>query len=324
MTRTPRQDLRLVGDIGGTNARFALAELSGPAPRIDGARAYLVDDFASLEEAVAAYLKDHGGARPASAVIAVAGPVIEGEARLTNAHWKMSEAALRDAGFAAVRLINDYEAVALSVPRLGPEDLAAIGDTPAAGRGTVAIVGAGTGLGVGALVRDAAGQAVAVTEGGHVAFAPDDAVEIEILKQLTERFDGRVSVERILSGPGLVNLRWALGRIQGEDVADLEPEEIVELAGAGEDLLCAETLRRFCGIYGAVAGDFALAFGATGGVYLGGGIPPRIVEHLRASDFRERFEAKGRFADYVAAIPTFVILHKTAALVGAADALIPG
>lgn len=314
------RNLRLVGDIGGTNARFALAELTGGAPVVHEPEAYKVEDHPSLAAAIDAYLAEQGGERPDSAVIAVAGPVIDGEARLTNAPWTMSEAELREDGFAAARLINDYEAVSLAVPRLGDADLAVIGGVAPTRDGTVAIVGAGTGLGVGALVRDAVGQAVAVTEGGHVAFAPADEVEIGVLRLLTERFEGRVSLERILCGPGLVNLRWALGRLDGQDVEDLEPKDIVERAVARRDALCAETLSRFCGIYGAAAGDFALSFGAVGGVYLGGGIPPRIVEPLRRSPFRERFEAKGRFRDYVAAIPTCVITHPHPALVGAADA----
>ncbi|MFI4973041.1 MAG: glucokinase, partial [Caulobacterales bacterium] len=163
------------------------------------------------------------------------------------------------------------------------------------------------------------GVAAIATEGGHAAFAPGDAVEIEVLRLLGRRF-GRVSIERILAGSGMANLRWALGRAAGGEPPELAPEEIVRRAQAGGDALCSETLARFCGIYGSVAGDFALTYGARGGVFLGGGIAPGILEPLRASEFRKRFEAKGRFTGYMAAIPTRVITHPYATLLGAAMA----
>ncbi|RYF90625.1 MAG: glucokinase [Caulobacteraceae bacterium] len=310
--------LRLVGDVGGTNCRFALVDPSDPDAEVVDPEAFKVADHATLEDAIDHYLEGADG-RPTEAVIAVAGPVIDGKAELTNARWDMSEASLIDHGFAAARLLNDYEALVLSVKRLRAKDLADIGDVRATHpKGTVAIVGAGTGLGVGALVRDARGDAAAVTEGGHIAFAPTDGTEIEVLKILTARF-GRVSLERILSGPGLVNLYGALAQIGGQTAEDLKPEDIEARAEQG-DALATQTLKRFCRIYGAAAGDFALAFGALGGVYLGGGIAGKILDQLRAGDFREGFEDKGRFRDYCAAIPTKAILHPYAALLGAAAA----
>jgi glucokinase len=210
------------------------------------------------------------------------------------------------------------------VRHLGPQDLGLIGGaTAAAADQTVAVLGAGTGLGVSAAVRDGPAETIVTTEGGHIAFAPADEVEIEILRQLTPQF-GRVSLERLLSGPGLVSLRWALGRIAGRDAEPLTPEAIVARATAGEDDLCVESLDRFCAIYGAAAGDMALVYGARGGVYLGGGIAANIPGWLRRSAFRSRFEAKGRFAGYVKAIPTQVILHPYAALLGAAQSLQSG
>jgi len=313
-----RPDLRLVGDVGGTNARFALADLSGAEPRLLDPRSFARSEFPSLEAAIAGYL-DGASERPASAVIAVAGPVTDGAAALTNGEWRMSEQGLLKNGFDAARLINDFTALALSVRRLGPDDLADVGEASPSLTGAVAVIGAGTGLGVAAVVREDGREAVVVTEGGHIAFAPADDIEIEVLRHLSGRF-GRVSLERILSGSGLVNLRWALGKVDGLEVQPLEPEQIVDLAMRGENSLCVQTLDRFCAIYGAAAGDFALAFGATGGVYLGGGISPRILEPLRRSAFRARFEAKGRFAAYTTRIATRVILHPMAALLGAADA----
>jgi glucokinase len=236
----------------------------------------------------------------------------------------MSEAALVDAGFPSARLINDYTALALSVRHLEPQDLGSIGGAATAvANQTVAVLGAGTGLGVSAAVRDGQSEAIATTEGGHIAFAPSDDIEIEILRQLTTQF-GRVSLERLLSGPGLVSLRWALGRIAGREAEPLSPEQIVTRATAREDALCVESLDRFCAIYGAAAGDIALVYGARGGVYLGSGIAPSILGWLRQSAFRSRFEAKGRFAGYLKAIPTQVILHPYAALLGAAQSLQSG
>jgi glucokinase len=317
----PDLELGLVGDVGGTNVRFALADISEATPRLLGAETFLRDHFATLEAAIEHYLhRAKGyGPRPRGAILAVAGPVTQGSAALTNGRWRMSVDGLQQAGFAA-QLINDYEALALSVRHLRAEDLGQIGPAaPVAGQ-TAAILGAGTGLGVAAALDDGRAGMVAATEGGHTAFAPSGELEIEILRQLAGRF-GRVSLERILSGPGLVNLHWALGRITGREGPALEPEEIVTLATQGDDVLCVETLDRFCAIYGAAAGDLALVYGARGGIYLGGGIAPRLLPWLRRGTFRARFEAKGRFAAYVQPISTQVILHPYAALLGAATAL---
>lgn len=311
--------LRLVGDVGGTNVRFAVAEVADGRPCIHDARGFEREGLPSLEAAIDRYLEDWSGERPTEAVIAVAGPVTDGASDLTNGEWDMSERALMARGFARARLINDYTALALSLRWLEDSDLGLIGEArPDPGK-TAAIVGAGTGLGVGGIARDGAGEAVIASEGGHIAFAPTDEVEIGVLRALTGRF-GRVSLERILSGPGLVNLRWALAASRGETVGDLEPEDIVAAATDHSDPLCVETLDRFCAIYGSACGDVAMAYGALGGVYLGGGIPPRILDRLRASDFRARFEAKGRFEGYVKPIATAVILHQHAALLGAAGA----
>lgn len=314
--------LRLVGDVGGTNVRFAVAEQAGGRPRLHDPRGFEREGCVSLEAAIDRYLAGWTGERPAEAVIAVAGPVSDGAADLTNGEWDMSERALTAYGFARARLINDYTALALSLRWLEDGDLGLIGPARPDPAKTAVIVGAGTGLGVGGMARDGAGEAVVVSEGGHIAFAPTDDVEIGVLKALTQRF-GRVSLERILSGPGLVNLRWALATARGETVEDLEPEQIVSRAQDRSDPLCVETVDRFCAIYGSACGDFAMAFGAAGGVYLGGGIPPRILDRLKAGAFRDRFEAKGRFEGYVKPIATAVILHPHAALLGAAGAGIP-
>ncbi|MDB5451389.1 MAG: glucokinase, partial [Phenylobacterium sp.] len=209
MSHALRSGLRLVGDVGGTNVRFALADIAGPTPRLFACESFLCADYPELEAAIEHYLRGASaqGARPRAAAIAVAGPVTGGAAALTNGAWRISESALVDAGFPSARVINDYTALALSVRLLGSQDLGPIGDAAEAPADqTVAVLGAGTGLGVSAAVRDGPSETIATTEGGHVAFAPGDEVEIEILRQLTTQF-GRVSLERLLSGPGLVSLR---------------------------------------------------------------------------------------------------------------------
>ncbi|WP_240609434.1 glucokinase [Phenylobacterium deserti] len=312
----------LVGDIGGTNARFALAEISADGTiALGGYRNLLCRDYASVTDAIAAYLKDLGVAEaPGACVTAVAGPVTNGAIHMTNFVWRFSEADLRAVGFRAARIINDYQALAMGAADCGEAGLRHVGG-PAAGMAeqTVAVLGAGTGFGVSALARDPFGQAVMATEGGHVAFAPVDALEIEILKRLMELY-GRVSVERILSGPGLACLHTVMAEIHGETATELAPEAIAQGAAAGDEA-CARTVEQFCAVFGSVAGDLALALGARGGVYLGGGIAPGVADQLAASRFRERFEAKGRFQPYLAAIPTWIITHKQAALIGAAKAL---
>jgi len=310
----------LVGDIGGTNVRLAVADLSGGKPHITTPKSLPRAGHPTFEGVVDRYLQESGGPAPEALVVAVAGPIKDGMVRLTNGQWSISERVFRERGFSFARLINDYAALAYAVEHLEGDDLAAVGGRHEGIAGeTVGVVGAGTGLGVGALVRDVHASSVMVTEGGHISFAPVDKVEFEILRLLTEKF-GHVSVERVLSGPGLANLRWALARIGGQTVEDLPPEEISKRAVAKSDPLCVAALDRFCGIYGRFAGDIALAFGARGGVYLGGGIAPKLLDQLNAGIFRRCFEDKGRFGNYVGIIPTKVIVHPYATLLGAAEA----
>jgi glucokinase len=310
----------LVGDIGGTNVRLAVADLSGGTPRISAPKSLPRAGFPTFEEVVDRYVEESGAPLPDAVVVAVAGPIKDGEVKLTNGQWVLRESVLKAKGFGCALLINDYAALGYAVEHLDGDDLVVIGGNhPGIAGETVGVVGAGTGLGVSALVRDAFSSAVMVTEGGHIAFAPVDAMEIEILKVLRERFP-RVSVERVLSGPGLANLHWALGRIAGRPVEQLAPEEVSKRAVAKSDPLCVEAIERFCAIYGRFAGDVALAFGARGGIYLGGGIAPKMIDLLNAGTFRRCFEEKGRFVPYVGMIPTKVIVHPYAALLGSAEA----
>lgn len=315
--------LGLVGDVGGTNARFALAERANGRLVIDEPVSFRAADYKTGDDAVAAYLDQLGSkTRPAFAVVAAAGPVENGEVAFTNnTAWRFSEAGLEKVGgFKRARLINDFTAQALSIEHLEASDLHQIGGSATRpGRGTAVILGPGTGFGAGARVEDGRGQAILTGEGGHTGFSPGDETEIEIVRLLMAEF-GRASVERLLSGPGLLNVYRALARIREQPALCDEPDEITRQALAGEPL-CRLALERFCAILGSVAGDFALALGAKAGVYVSGGIAPIIVDVLAASDFRRRFEAKGRMSDYMKPIPTFVVIQPHAALIGAASLL---
>ncbi|MFZ5667895.1 MAG: glucokinase [Pseudomonadota bacterium] len=316
-------DLRwaVVGDIGGTNARFGLVDLAADRLEVSRARGFKVSDFVRATDALTAYLAENGlTTRLSGAAMAVAGPVENGAIRLTNSHWTLSEAELLQLGFGSARLLNDYAALALSTPLLDDADVRVLGPrVEGAPGGGVAVVGPGTGFGVSALVRDDLGEAVLTTEGGHSAYAPEDEVEIEILRRLGWKY-GRVSIERVLCGQGMRDLHDVLAETGGRKPPQLSQEEVTRLALAG-DPDCLATVERFCAILGGVAGDFALTLGARGGVFIAGGIPPRILEILEHSRFRSRFEAKGRFQPYLAAIPTRVIVRPHAALLGAANGL---
>ena len=311
----------LVADAGGTNVRFALVDLDAGSALVAPHR-YPSKSFATIEQAAHAYLAEQKlDAAPLAAVISVAGPVDGNAIHMTNLGWHFSGQALGAAlGIARVRLVNDYEAIARAIPNLGTSDVRDIGSRGAAAQSeceTIAIVGPGTGLGVGGYIRAGKDFLPLVTEGGHADFAPADDVEIEILKILRGRF-GHVSNERILSGPGLVNLYLALSTIEGSAGEELDPHAITAGALSGRNPFCALVLSRFCAILGRVAGDVALVMGARQGVFLGGGILPAVADFLAGSTFRARFEAKGRFESYMRDIPTRLIVNDNAGLLGAA------
>ena len=308
----------LVGDVGGTNARFAIAHMLDGKPVLEHHESFPAERYPTFREGVKAFI-DGCEVKPTSGVIAVAGPVTDGAIDLTNSPWRVSEAELETLGLKPARLINDFEALAWGAPVVPEDQLASLGG-PAEGdpEAAVAVLGPGTGFGVSALVRDRHGDEMALpSEGGHACFAPGDAVEDEILRILRRRYD-RVSIERLICGPGLLNMHRALAEIEGRETHIDDPAEITREALEEANSPCGHTLARFCAILGAVAGDIALTTGARGGVYIAGGIVPRILPFIKASPFRERFERKGRFSDYMAAIPTKVIMHKHAALLGSA------
>jgi glucokinase len=316
----------LVADVGGTNVRFALVDLDAPGPlAVHSAQHFATRDYAGMAEAANTYLKQHApSVALKSACFAVAGPVSDGKISFTNSDWAFSEKELgKKLGGTRVRLINDFEATAYAIPHLGKSDVTPIGPDVSGADGpqkTFCVLGPGTGLGMAGLVRDGARDVALVTEGGHAGFAPGNALEVAVLEFLRKRYD-HVSRERLLSGAGLRNLYDAMCEIDGVDNIDPKPEDVTAEAMRNAQSFCARVFGAFCAILGSAAGDAALTMGARGGVYLAGGILPDAVDFLQKSAFRARFTAKGRFHDYLAAIPTFLIVHPYAALLGAASRL---
>lgn len=306
VSEASRAGPRLLGDVGGTNARFAW-QAAGGAP-IEALATYRCADFASLEVVIRHYLAERGLGQPAQAAIGIANPVLGDRVQMTNHAWRFSIEALRRAlGLARLRLLNDFAALALALPVLGAQELRAVGGGTAAPGGTKALIGPGTGLGVSALVQGGGGPGTVISgEGGHVTLAATNDEEAAVLAALRSQF-GHVSAERVLSGAGLQNLHRAWAAVQGRQVPALSAAEITQHAVAGSDAECVAVVEVFLGFLGNVAGNLALTLGATGGVYLGGGIVPRLGGAIEASRFRQRFEAKGRFAAYLQAIPVWVI-----------------
>src|SRR5690606_18294475 len=306
------------------NARFALADVSARSPLLDDSiEEYAVADFPSLGDAARHYLDSDGtGTGVRRGVFAVAGRVEGGHARITNHPWTIQATRIRAMlGFDDVRLINDFAAQSMAIPALQGTDLATLGgvqwtpDTEAVDR-TYAIIGPGTGLGVGVLVVRDGRYWPLETEGGHASFPPGTPEEIAILQQLSEQF-GRVSNERLVCGPGLVNIHRALSEIAGVDPGPMQPEDVTAGAAA-RDPRCMRTIDVFCAVFGAIAGDLVLTTGAWDGVFLTGGLVPRMLDALRHSGFRQRFEHKGRFAPNMARVPSTAVLHPQAGLLGCA------
>jgi glucokinase len=308
---------RLVGDIGATNARFALIGESLAATRV---RVYAADDFPGLGEAIAAYLVAEA-VRPREAALAVASPVTGDRVTLTNHPWSFSIEELRR-GLELERLlvINDFTANALAVPHLGPGERVKIGGGSEAPRAPIAVLGPGTGLGMSGLVPTERGWFALSGEGGHATLPPADDRESAVLERMRRRFS-HVSAERVLSGPGLVNLYQTLCEIDGVPALPYTAAQIADRQIGEAEPLCRAALDLFCAMLGTVAGDLALTLGARGGVFIAGGIVPRLGPAFAESRFRARFEEKGRFAAYMAAIPTYTVTHPIPAFIGLAALL---
>ncbi len=309
----------LVGDIGGTNARFGLVSPDGTLLH---SRVLADADYPGIGDAIEAYLGDRGGLpRPLRGAIAIASPVVGDEVRMTNHPWAFSISALeKQLGFEQLRVINDFTAQALALPHLKEGDKVKIGGGEALPGYPIAVLGPGSGLGVSGLVPVPNRWVPLAGKGGHGTMPPITDRESAVLGAMRHHFD-HVSAERVLSGPGLVNLYNALAEIDGVPAQQHTAAQITDVETGKEDPLCREATDMFCAMLGTVAGNLALTLGAKGGVYIGGGIVPRLGERFAASQFRERFEAKGRFQAYLAAIPTYVVTHKLPAFLGCAAAL---
>jgi glucokinase len=311
---------RFVADIGGTSARFAWSE--APGRGLTHPARYECAEHAGVEEVIARYLADHGRPQPRAAAIGIATAVLDDRVAMTNLPWAFSIAALqRQLQLDRLLVMNDFAVLAHGLASAEPEELRAVGAGRALPGEPVAVLGPGTGLGVSGLLTTRVGKVPIAGEGGHATLSAADVFEDAVLERLRSRF-GHASAERALSGAGLVNLYQACCDLAAAPAEPIEAAEITARASAGTDPHCARAVGLFLAFLGGFAGNLALTFGARGGVFIAGGIVPQLGSLVDASDFRERFEAKGRFRDYLEAIPTFVVLDASAiALRGAAAAL---
>jgi glucokinase len=309
----------LIADIGATNARFALVEPGGAVTHV---RALACEDFASLSAAIEAYLAaENLPARPKQGVLAIAAPITGDMVALTNHPWTFSVEAMRKHfGLTQLRVVNDFVANALAVPALTEADRRQVGGGAPVAGAPVGVLGPGSGLGVSVLISKDGGYLPIQGEGGHVTMAAADAREAAVLDLMRGRFD-HVSAERFLSGPGLINLYNALCELAGEPAAPLTAAQITDPATEDEFPRARAATEMFCAMLGTIAGNLALTVGARGGIYIAGGIVPKLGAKFAQSGFRARFEAKGRFHGYLAEIPTYVMSHPEPALLGAARLL---
>jgi glucokinase len=302
----------LLGDIGGTTARFAVltGDALGPVDHLP------VSEHRSIVDAIRDDL-DSRGERGSieSAVFGVAGPIENGRCVLTNSRWVIDAAELQAVcGFKSAHLINDFEAVAHALPHLRESDVRPIAGGKPLGE-SMAVLGPGTGLGVAGVVHHGDGMTVIPTEGGHASLPGQTLREDAVIACLRDRF-GHASAERALSGPGLENLYHAIAAVDGAIAPERTAAEITQQALDGSCPVCEAAVDMFCAMLGTVAGDLALMFRARGGVFIAGGIAPRIADHLARSEFRTRFMAKGRFRPYLERIPVAVIVNPDSAFLG--------
>jgi glucokinase len=312
-----RRDV-IVADIGGTNARFAVADLA--TLELSRISHILCATHPTFTSAFCAYLTELSEP-PEHAAIAVAAPVLGEEIHLTNSPWSFTKHEIcRTAGLKDLVVLNDFEALALSLPHLAGAELQQIGGGAPEPQTPKIVLGPGTGLGVAGLVWSGERWIAVAGEGGHTSLGAHDERDLALLERLRQ---GRshLSIERVLSGPGLANLYQAIAVSHGESPEELQPNDVLVRGLSGEDGTAVEALDVFIAWLGRFAGDAALLFGARGGVYLGGGIAPKIVPALSSGAFRAAFEEKGRMTAYLAPIPVYVVLADFATLKGAAEAL---
>ena len=311
----------LVADIGGTNARFALVA-DGERTPIQP-RNLAVADYPGIVDAIEAYLGLAALGRPYQASISVASPVTGDQLNMTNHSWSFSVRDTRAAlGLRHLKVLNDYTALALALPVFTESQCRRIGDGEPLPGFPMAVIGPGTGLGVSGAINAGKHWIPLEGEGGHVSYGPVNAREQQIIERLREDH-AHVSAELLVSGGGLSLIYRMLCLLERGEAIKLRPGEVTKLALGGEDALAVEALQIFSGILGTVAGNLALTLGARGGIYIGGGIVPRVIDFFAASDFRKRFERHGRLTGYLQRIPTYVIDTDYPAFTGAVVALDP-
>ncbi len=309
--------LRLIGDIGGTNARFAVAE-NGTYRELKHVE---VDRYPSLHDALSDYLStlSSGERTHLTGALAIAGPVLGDKISMTNKAWSFSiEQLKRSLNLTSLVVVNDFAANARAIPHLPQPSLLTVGPAIPDAKGNIGVIGPGTGLGVSALIPRGAEWTLVAGEGGHATLAASNDEEAAIIQMLRKRWN-HVSAERVLSGAGLVNLYEALCALNGIEPLMLTPADVTKHAMNKSDELSVKAFACFCEFLGGVAGDLALTVGALGGVYIAGGILLRFKDAFAASAFRQRFESKGRFAAMLEKIPTYLILEDSPALIGLAN-----
>nr|AGO87453.1 glucokinase [uncultured bacterium B19D1_C12D4_E9D6] len=308
----------LIADIGATNVRFALLEPLSYA--FSELRTGSTRDFSCAEDAIDWYLQEVSTSILEAICIAAAGPVIDQCVCFTNNHWKLNAVNIKKTtGVKQVQLLNDFEAVAYGLPCLEQGDLLSVGGDWSINDCrdfTVAVIGPGSGLGVGGLCVRNGQRFPLIGEGGHVGFAPANELQIALLDALMSKFE-RVSAERLLSGPGIQNIYVAICSLNGTTAETLSPAQIMHRAESERDENCEQAVALFFEILGQITGDLALTMGARAGVYIGGGIVQKSVDEFLASKFREGFNSKGRHRDLLEKTPTWLITHQNAGLVGA-------
>lgn len=323
--------LLLVADIGGTNGRFGLVEFDAEKNRTNGKINYTAErqitlrcaDYADMATMIKACCTEFNIDIPVHACLAIAGPIENGQASMTNLNWKFSIDGLRDQlGMTTLHVINDFASLAYAVPFLNENELITLYDSHKSNaEAPIVVMGPGTGFGMAALVPSENNWRIIPTEGGHASFAPTNEKELDI-KSFLLKEQNHVSVENILSGGGLVTLYRALAHSAGVEAKPFTPADVSTKGLSNEDALCREAVLTFCDVLGEVAGDKALSLGAKGGVVIGGGITPKLIDLLPESHFLERYKNKGPMAGYVSDISIRLIINDKAALVGSAAWLI--
>ena len=314
----------IVADVGGTNARFAL--VSGKNEQdgrflISHQRTYPSIEFEAIEDVVRFYINSLNGIEIQGACLAVAGPVVNDQINLTNLNWNFSiDALTRTLNLSELEVINDFAAYAFATSHLSPEHFITLNKGEAIATSPIAVVGPGTGFGVAALAPQNGYFNILPTEGGHMTLAANTPLQADIIATLNKEFE-HVSIEKVLSGPGIMNLYRGLAKVEGIDAPLLSTAEIVQhaLNTTSGNTLCQRTLALFTAWLGSITGDLALSLGARGGVFLGGGILPRIIDFLLASDFMQQFMDKGPMKEYLHHTPVHLVTEGNSALLGAAS-----